>query len=109
MTEVAPASAPLASRRAAAVASAGVCRAVAVSCGAGWAAAGWRVLRGGREWTRHLLPVVWILVYYAWQGGGWVMSMVDIAGAIPATRRARSRVSSRSRPQTARTWAAGAA
>ena len=26
--------------------------------------------------------------------GGWVMSMVDIAGAIPAVRRARSRVAS---------------
>ncbi|MBN2469882.1 MAG: glycosyltransferase family 39 protein, partial [Anaerolineae bacterium] len=40
-----------------------------------WAAAGWRILRGGRDWARHLLPVTWILVYYAWQGGGWVMSM----------------------------------
>ncbi len=40
-----------------------------------WAAAGWRILRGHRGWARHLLPVMWILVYYAWQGGGWVMSM----------------------------------
>ncbi|GAB4570702.1 MAG: hypothetical protein Kow0077_05430 [Anaerolineae bacterium] len=40
-----------------------------------WAAALWRVIQGRKRWARHLLPVAWVLVYYAWQGGGWVMSM----------------------------------
>ncbi len=40
-----------------------------------WLWAGWRVVRARPNWTRHLLPVVWILLYYGWQGGGWVMSM----------------------------------
>lgn len=41
----------------------------------GWAWAGLQTLRGRATWKRHLLPVVWILVYFGWQGGGWVMSM----------------------------------
>jgi YYY domain-containing protein len=41
----------------------------------GWVWAGIQVIRARPNWTRHLLPVVWILVYFAWQGGGWVMSM----------------------------------
>lgn len=40
-----------------------------------WVVAGWRILRSKAGWVRHLLPVVWILLYYGWQGGGWVMSM----------------------------------
>ncbi len=40
-----------------------------------WAYAGLQVLRGKANWLRHLLPVVWIALYFAWQGGGWVMSM----------------------------------
>ncbi|NPV68484.1 MAG: hypothetical protein HPY64_15175 [Anaerolineae bacterium] len=41
----------------------------------GWAAAGWQILRGRRQWMRHLLPFCWVVVYYGWQGGGWVMTM----------------------------------
>lgn len=40
-----------------------------------WIGAGVRILRARSGWERHLLPVAWILVYYGWQGGGWVMSM----------------------------------
>ncbi len=41
----------------------------------GWVWAGWRILRGREDWTRHLLPFVWILIYFGWQGRQWVMSM----------------------------------
>jgi len=40
-----------------------------------WAAAGVRILRGRLDWTRHLLPVVWVLIYFGWQGRQWVMTM----------------------------------
>lgn len=41
----------------------------------GWLWAGWRIIRGRVDWTRHLLPFVWILIYFGWQGRQWVMSM----------------------------------
>jgi len=41
----------------------------------GWGAAGWQIVRGHSRWARHLLPFSWVLVYYGWQGGGWVMTM----------------------------------
>ncbi|MBN1964741.1 MAG: glycosyltransferase family 39 protein, partial [Anaerolineae bacterium] len=42
---------------------------------ASWAWAGWQVLRARPNWARHLLPVVWILIYFGWQGRQWVMTM----------------------------------
>jgi YYY domain-containing protein len=45
---------------------------------AGWGAwlwSGWRLLRGRPGALRNLLPFVWILVYFAWLGNLWVMSM----------------------------------
>ncbi len=41
----------------------------------GWFVAGWQIVRGRSAWARHLLPFSWLLVYYGWQGGGWVMTM----------------------------------
>ncbi|MEN9936537.1 MAG: hypothetical protein RLZZ387_3116 [Chloroflexota bacterium] len=40
---------------------------------AGWAAAGWRLVR--RRELAHLLPWVWVAFYFAWQGGQFVMTM----------------------------------
>ncbi len=37
--------------------------------------AGSRIVRGLPDATRNLLPVGWILVYFAWIGNLWVMSM----------------------------------
>ncbi len=33
----------------------------------GWAWAGWRMWKG--EWRAHLLPFVWVAVYFIWQNG----------------------------------------
>ena len=41
----------------------------------GWLWGGVRLVRGQDRSLRHLLPVVWILVYFAWIGNLWVMSM----------------------------------
>src|SRR5258708_24095898 len=41
----------------------------------GWAWAGLQVIRSKRQWTRHILPVVWILVYFGYMGRQWVMTM----------------------------------
>ncbi|MFQ5407652.1 MAG: DUF2298 domain-containing protein [Anaerolineales bacterium] len=40
---------------------------------AGMAVAGWQMLRG--RWRRHLIPVVWSGLYFAWQGTQWVKPM----------------------------------
>jgi YYY domain-containing protein len=37
--------------------------------------AGWRLFRGKAGGIRNVLPFVWILGYFAWIGGIWVMSM----------------------------------
>lgn len=37
--------------------------------------AGWQILRNRPGWTRHLLIVVWVLVYFAYMGRQWVMTM----------------------------------
>ena len=40
---------------------------------AGWALAGWQMLRGA--WRRHLIPVVWTGAYFAWQASTFNPSM----------------------------------
>ncbi len=49
--------------------------ALGLSAWLGWAWAGVRVVRGVPGATRNLLPVGWVLVYFAWIGNLWVMSM----------------------------------
>lgn len=34
-----------------------------------------QVVRGKREWTRLILPMTWVLVYFGWLGQNWVSSM----------------------------------
>ncbi len=41
----------------------------------GWAWAGIQTILRRPTWKRHLLPVVWVLAYFGWLGGGWVMTM----------------------------------
>lgn len=41
----------------------------------GWAWAAFQMIRARRLWTRHALPVIWILVYFGYMGRLWVMSM----------------------------------
>ncbi len=40
---------------------------------AGWAAAGWQIVRHRR--LVHAIPWVWVAFYFAWQGGQFVMTM----------------------------------
>jgi YYY domain-containing protein len=40
---------------------------------AGWAAAGWQLLR--RRMVAHLIPWAWVTVFFGWQGGQLLMSM----------------------------------
>ncbi|HWQ15351.1 MAG TPA: DUF2298 domain-containing protein, partial [Roseiflexaceae bacterium] len=40
---------------------------------AGWAAAGWQLLR--RRAFQHAIPWTWVAFYFAWQGGQFVMTM----------------------------------
>ncbi len=40
---------------------------------AGWLGAAWAWLRRGR--AAHLIPVCWVLIQFAWQGGQWVKAM----------------------------------
>lgn len=37
--------------------------------------AGWRIGRGGEFALRNVVPFVWVLVYFGWIGGLWVMTM----------------------------------
>lgn len=46
-----------------------------ISAWFGWLWAGVRVVQARPLSLRNLLPVVWILVYFAWIGNLWVMSM----------------------------------
>lgn len=41
----------------------------------GFGLAWWRILRARGDWTKHLLPAVWVLVYFAYMGRLWVMTM----------------------------------
>ncbi len=41
----------------------------------GWAWAGVQILRARTQWTRHILPFTWILVYFGYMGRQWVMTM----------------------------------
>ncbi len=41
----------------------------------GWAWAGLQILRARPLWTRHILTVTWILVYFGYMGRQWVMTM----------------------------------
>ncbi len=41
----------------------------------GWVWAGVQILRARPNWTRHILPVTWILVYFGYVGRQWVMTM----------------------------------
>lgn len=41
----------------------------------GWAWAGLQILRARSQWTRHILPFTWILVYFGYMGRQWVMTM----------------------------------
>lgn len=47
--------------------------ALGIAAWAGWLAALWRLV--SRRHLAHLIPVVWIGFYYAWQGGQFVMTM----------------------------------
>ncbi|MEM6283126.1 MAG: DUF2298 domain-containing protein, partial [Chloroflexota bacterium] len=49
--------------------------ALGLSAWLGWLWAGAGVLRGRVGSGRNLLPFVWILIYFAWIGNLWVMSM----------------------------------
>jgi len=40
-----------------------------------WAWSGWRLIRGRAGALRNLLPFFWILLYFAWLGKLWVMTM----------------------------------
>ncbi|MGA9532380.1 MAG: DUF2298 domain-containing protein [Anaerolineales bacterium] len=42
-----------------------------------WAAWGWALLHiaRGRQWDRHLLPVVWVAGYFGWQASGFTQAM----------------------------------
>ena len=40
-----------------------------------WVWAGYRIIRGRPGAIRHLLLVVWVLVYFGWLGRQWVMTM----------------------------------
>ncbi len=42
---------------------------------AAWAWAGITIVRGRKNWTRHLIPFVWVLVCFGWLGGRWVTTM----------------------------------
>ncbi len=42
---------------------------------AGWGWAAYQTIRRRSLWKRHLLPVVWVFGYFAWQGRQWVMTM----------------------------------
>ena len=46
--------------------------ALGICAWSGFCVALWRVLRKEGEYTRHLLPVVWVGVYFLWQGMQWV-------------------------------------
>jgi hypothetical protein len=41
----------------------------------GWAWAIWEIARGHHGWRRHILPVVWVGLFFGWQGIGWVLTM----------------------------------
>lgn len=49
--------------------------AMGVMAWVGWAWSGYRIVRGRDFALRNLLPFVWVLVYFAWIGGLWVMTM----------------------------------
>lgn len=40
-----------------------------------WAVSGWQLIRGRQNALRNLLLFVWVLVYFAWLGRLWVMTM----------------------------------
>lgn len=40
-----------------------------------WGVSGWRLIRGRAGALQNLLPFVWVLVYFAWLGNLWVMTM----------------------------------
>ena len=50
----------------------------------GWAWAGLSILRARRGWTRHAIPVVWVLVMFGWLGGRWVTTMRYFLPLYPA-------------------------
>ncbi len=50
----------------------------------GWAWAGLSILRARRGWTRHVIPVAWILVMFGWLGGRWVTTMRYFLPIYPA-------------------------
>ena len=41
--------------------------------GFSWAA--WKVLRQGRDWKKHALPLVWVGGYFGYMGTRWVKSI----------------------------------
>src|SRR5260221_12007379 len=46
-----------------------------IACCLGWLWAAVQTVRGRPLWTRHILPVVWVLVYFGYMGQQWVMTM----------------------------------
>lgn len=51
---------------------------------AAWAWAGADILRGRRQWTRHAIPFLWMLVAFGWLGGRWVTTMRYFLPIYPA-------------------------
>ncbi|MBI5959148.1 MAG: hypothetical protein HY866_10460 [Chloroflexi bacterium] len=51
---------------------------------AAWAWAGLTIVRGRKNWTRHIFPFVWILVAFGWLGGRWVTTMRYFLPIYPA-------------------------
>lgn len=51
---------------------------------AAWAWAGLSMIRARREWTRHAIPFLWVLVCFGWLGGRWVTTMRYFLPIYPA-------------------------
>jgi YYY domain-containing protein len=51
---------------------------------AGWLIAGWRLVRARTDWQQHVFPVLWVGVFFLYQGTQWVKSMRYLMPIYPA-------------------------
>ena len=51
---------------------------------AAWSWAGLSMIRARREWTRHAIPFLWVLICFGWLGGRWVTTMRYFLPIYPA-------------------------
>ena len=51
---------------------------------AAWVWAGLSMIRARREWTRHAIPFLWVLICFGWLGGRWVTTMRYFLPIYPA-------------------------